>query len=79
MKMERPSDSEITPEEQEHLNHLRAVIEGATADGVLTEGEIEQINTLINADHQVTFGELELVRTLIREKLGENILIIDRS
>jgi uncharacterized membrane protein YebE (DUF533 family) len=74
MKIERPNARELTPEETQELEKLRARIERATADGKVTNEEYQVIKEAIAADKKVTGQELELVRTLIAEKLRQGEL-----
>jgi hypothetical protein len=62
MEISRPNQAELTAEEQQELEKLRAIIEQASVDGVITK---------------VTLEELELVRTLITEKVSKGELVLD--
>ncbi len=77
MKLVRDDNQEITPEEQKELDRLRAVIEQATADGIITKGERDRISAAMRADGKVTREELELVRTLVTEKVKAGQLTLD--
>jgi uncharacterized membrane protein YebE (DUF533 family) len=77
MKSEYPNDRELTPEELDHLELLKSLIQNALADGKLSEGELQSIKAFINADHQVTFQELQILRKTIREVLGDAALEYD--
>jgi hypothetical protein len=74
MQIERPSARELTPEEKQELAKLHARIEQATADGKLTNDELQTIKQAIIADKKVTVQELALVRTLIIEKIARGEL-----
>ena len=69
MKVSRPQDQELTPEELQELEKLKALIERVTEDGKLTGLEFERIKDAIRADKKVTVEELQLVRKLIDEKI----------
>ncbi|MEG3436328.1 hypothetical protein V0288_04280 [Pannus brasiliensis CCIBt3594] len=79
MKIERPDEQELTPEEQRELEKLRAIIEQAIADGIITKGERDRISSAMRSDGKVTRQELELVRTLITEKINAGELTTDYS
>jgi uncharacterized tellurite resistance protein B-like protein len=68
MEVERPNQS-ISPDELKDLEKLKALIERATADGKLTQAEIETVKVALRADGQITPQELELVQQLIYDKL----------
>ena len=68
---------ELTPEEQQELDNLHAVIQKAIADGVLTESERDTITATMRADGKITFEELDIVRQLINEKVTSGELNID--
>ncbi|CCH92028.1 conserved hypothetical protein [Microcystis aeruginosa PCC 9432] len=77
MEISRPNQAELTAEEHQELEKLRAIIEQASADGVITQGEKERITLAMKADGKVTLEELELVRTLISEKVSKGELVLD--
>ncbi len=77
MEISRPNQRELTAEEQQELEKLRKIIEQATADGVITQGERDRITAAMRADGKVTFEELLLVRTLIHEKVAKEGLVFD--
>ncbi|BAU65693.1 hypothetical protein STA3757_30820 [Stanieria sp. NIES-3757] len=79
MKSERLNQRELTPEEKQELEKLRAMIESATADGVLTKYERDRISAAMRADGKVTVEELELVRTLMQEKAATGEIKLDYS
>ncbi len=76
MEISHPHRRELTPEEQKELEKLRKVIERATADGVITRGERDQIAAAIRTDGKVTFEELALIRTLVHEKVASGELVL---
>ncbi len=77
MEISRPNQVELTAEEQQELEKLRAIIEQASVDGVITQGERERIALTMRSDGKVTLEELELVRTLITEKVSKGELVLD--
>jgi uncharacterized membrane protein YebE (DUF533 family) len=77
MEISRPNQAELTAEEQQELEKLRAIIEQASVDGVITQGERERITLAMRSDGKVTLEELELVRTLITEKVSKGELVLD--
>ena len=68
---------ELTPEEQQELDNLNAVIQKAVADGVLTEAERNEIIATMKADGQITFEELDMVRQLVSDKVASGELKTD--
>ncbi len=74
MKISRPNAKNLTPEEIRQLEHLKATIERATADGKVTRQELETIKAAEWADGKVSVQELELYRTLILEKIEKGEL-----
>jgi uncharacterized membrane protein YebE (DUF533 family) len=77
MNMSRLDEEDLTPEEQAELDKLRAVIETAIADGIITKGERDRISQAMRADGKVTREELALVRTLVTEKVNKGELTLD--
>lgn len=77
MKVERPNDRDLTPEEQEHLAKLRHIVQQAMADGRLSQDERQAIQAYIHADKKVTVHELRTIRQTIRESLGDSALEYD--
>lgn len=77
MKVERPNDRNLTPEEQAHLEKLRQIVQQAMANGRLSQDEMQAIQTYINADKKVTIQELQTIRQTIRESLGDASLEYD--
>ena len=74
MKVERPNQKDLTPEEQAHLAKLKQMVEAALADGRVSQDEIQNIRAYIHADHKVTIDELRTINTTIRELLGDGTL-----
>ena len=54
MEISRPNQVELTAEEQQELEKLRAIIEQASVDGVITQGERERIALAMRSDGKVT-------------------------
>lgn len=77
MEISHPNQQELTPEEEQELEKLRAVIEKATEDGIITKGERERVAAAMRADGKILREELELVRTLINEKVAKGELTLD--
>jgi uncharacterized membrane protein YebE (DUF533 family) len=77
MEISHPAQSELTLEEQQELDKLRAIIEQASADGIITRGERDRIATAMRVDGKVTAEEMGLVRTLIHEKVEKGELTLD--
>lgn len=76
MDAERPNRS-ISPNDLKELDKLKAIIEKATADGKLTQAEIQAVKVAVSADGQITPQELELVQQLIYDKLQNGELEMD--
>lgn len=77
MKIERPNQRELTPEEQASLERLRKLIQKALADGKLSQEEMQSIRDFIHADRKVTVEELQTFRATVRELLGDAALEYD--
>jgi uncharacterized membrane protein YebE (DUF533 family) len=77
MEVSRPGRQELTLEERRELDKLRAIIDQASADGIITKGERDRISHAMRSDGKVTPEELELVRTLINEKVNAGELTLD--
>lgn len=69
MKVSRPNSQPLSPEELANLNKLKMLIEKATADGLLSQDEMDSIKTLIQSDGKVTPEELDLCQKLIWSKI----------
>lgn len=79
MKIERPNAPPLTRSDLAHLDTLRAMVERAIADGVVTQAERSQIDAVIWADGQATPQELDLVQELIWTKVQAGDLILEWS
>lgn len=77
MKVERPNQRDLTPEEQAHLAKLKQMVEAALADGKVSQAEMQDIRAYIRADRKVTVDELRTINTTIRDLLGEGSLEYD--
>ncbi|NEQ97088.1 MAG: hypothetical protein F6K30_10245 [Cyanothece sp. SIO2G6] len=74
MEFERSSAKALTPAEIQHLETLKAVVETALKDGVLDEGEIAHIKSIIWADDKVTYEELRTVHEIIQSFMGDDMV-----
>jgi glucose-6-phosphate dehydrogenase assembly protein OpcA len=78
MHVERPTANNPTPEEVQELEALKARIERAIADGILTHDEFDSLKATIfnhgtpSADQ--LYRELTLYRTLVTEKINQGEL-----
>ena len=77
MDIQHPNHPSLSPEEQQHLDQLKQVIEQAAQDGKLTQAEVEQIRAVVWSDGVVSPEELELVTKLVKEKVASGDLLID--
>jgi hypothetical protein len=79
MEISRPNAKELTPEEKQELAKLKAMIERAVADAVLTAQEIEDLRNVTRRhtetmSQDLLYEELELYRTLVTEKVRKGEL-----
>ena len=79
MEVSRPNSKPSSPEELKDLETLKALIEKAIADGLLTKDEMESIKAAINADGKITPQELNLCQQLIWSKIDAGQLDYDWS
>jgi len=77
MKVERPNQQDLSPQEQAHLAKLKQIVEAALADGKISPDKIQTIRAYIHADHKVTVDELRTINATFRELLGDRILEYD--
>lgn len=72
MKIERLNAQSPTPQDLQDLEHLKAHIEQAIADGIVTPEEVRNLRETIarqgHASAELLYRELELYRTLVTEK-----------
>lgn len=73
MKIERSDDRELTPEEVQHLEKLKAVVKTALTDGILDDNEMAQIKSLILADKKVTYEGLRTFHATLRDVMGDEL------
>lgn len=69
MQVNHPGELPLSPDELKDLDKLKVLIERATADGKLTEAELETVKAAIRADGKISFQELDLVQQLIYDKI----------
>ena len=69
MEVDQHSTKSPSLAELKDLEKLKTTIEQATADGLLTEVEIQTIKAVIRKDGKITPQELDLVQQLIYKKL----------
>lgn len=82
MQIERPTSKLLTPDEVQNLETLKAAIEAAMADGVITSDEINHFKAILSK-HQTSAEELYqglvIYNDLVREKARRGELVIERS
>lgn len=76
MEIQQSNHPSLTPEEQ-HLNRLKQVIEQTTADGKLTQAEIDRIRAVVWSDGVISPEELEIVTKMVKEKIASGDLAIE--
>jgi hypothetical protein len=73
MEVERPNAKDPTPEEVQQLEKLKAAIERATADGVITHQEFQALLAEAFAHGKPSTDQLyraiELFQTIVTEKV----------
>jgi hypothetical protein len=74
MKVTRPHDPNLTPEELQELERLKTVISRVVADGRVFGEELETIRRVMGEDGKVGREELNLLRTLVLEKIQKGEL-----
>ncbi|MGD1905014.1 MAG: hypothetical protein ACFB0C_03370 [Leptolyngbyaceae cyanobacterium] len=67
----------ISKAELEDLDKLKALIERAISDGILTAAEKRSLEAAIFADGKVSPEELELMQSLVWDKLSSGELKMD--
>jgi uncharacterized membrane protein YebE (DUF533 family) len=77
MEVSRPNSKPSSPEELKDLETLKALIDKAIADGLLTKDEMESIKTAMRADGKITPHELNLCQELIWSKIDSGELDYD--
>ena len=76
MEIEHSKAKALTPEEVQHLKKLKVVMAAALADGVLSEGEMAHIKSLIWADNQVTYEELRTVHETLKSLMEDELPLL---
>lgn len=74
MEIERPNTKEPTAAELQDLDKLKAIIERAVADGVISPSEVKAIKTQAWADGKITPQELGLYQQLVLSKIRNGAL-----
>ncbi|HIK17514.1 MAG TPA: hypothetical protein IGS53_19795 [Leptolyngbyaceae cyanobacterium M33_DOE_097] len=69
MNVEYPNQKPLSDADIKALAELKALIEQALADGVLTESEMRNITGHIHGDGEVSVQELQLVQHYICQKI----------
>lgn len=77
MEIHHPNHAALTVEEQQQLDRLKQVIEQVTADGKLTQVEIERIKAVVWSDKVVSPEELEVITKMVREKIASGELAVE--
>jgi len=77
MKLDRPQGSSLTQAELDNLDILKALVEGAISDGVLTKAESENIRSMVWADGKISPEELHIIQNLIWNKIQTGELTIE--
>jgi uncharacterized membrane protein YebE (DUF533 family) len=77
MKIERPNAAPLTKADLAHLDTLRAIVEDAVADGLVTNDERDYIDRVIWSDGEATPQELNLVQDLIWSKVQSGDLVLE--
>ncbi|MEM9767853.1 MAG: hypothetical protein AAF892_08240, partial [Cyanobacteria bacterium P01_D01_bin.71] len=77
MEIERSGAKALTSEEIQHLETLKTVVETALADGVINDGELAHIKSIIWADGKVTYEELRTVHETIHSLMGDELPAIE--
>ncbi|MEM0980655.1 MAG: HXXEE domain-containing protein [Cyanobacteria bacterium P01_H01_bin.58] len=77
MEIERSGAKALTAKEIQHLEALKAVVETALTDGVLSDGEIAHIKSIIWADGKVTYEELRIFHETMQSLMGDELPAID--
>ena len=71
MKMLKHDAQELSPEEIEHLEKLKSVVEKALENGKFSNAQMERINSIIWADGKVTYDELHTINETIKSVMGD--------
>ncbi|MBF2075122.1 MAG: hypothetical protein IGS50_15375 [Synechococcales cyanobacterium C42_A2020_086] len=74
MDIQHPNSAPASAGELKNLAKLKAAVEKAVADGVLTQDEEQRIKAIAWEDGKITPEELHIVQTLIWDKLQQGEL-----
>nr|WP_199303514.1 MULTISPECIES: hypothetical protein [unclassified Synechocystis] len=77
VKVERPNSQQLSGEETQELDYLRALIEQAVADGVVTKEEESNIKALAlhsKPRYELLSQELAMYRELVTNKINAGLL-----
>ncbi len=77
MEVDRPNSKQLNPQEIQELNRLRAVIEQAVSDGVVTKEEEANIKAIAlnpKPSYELLSQELSLYRELVTNKINAGLL-----
>lgn len=69
MQVERPNALPLTQDELGDLDTLRALVEKAINDGILTAEESQSIKRCLWKDGKVSPQELEIIQALVWDKV----------
>lgn len=75
MEVERPGAKEPTAAELQDLEKLKAILERAIADGVISPSEVQAFKTQAWADGKITPQELDLYQDLVLSKIQSGELV----
>ena len=70
MTLKRQDEKILSPEEIEHLEIVKTVVETALEDGEFSVVELDRIKSIIWADGKVTYEELRTVHETIISVMG---------
>ena len=73
MEINRPNHPELTEAELQHLEKLKAVVETALSDGILSDDELDRIKSMIKADRNITYEALRTVHETMHSILGDEL------
>lgn len=69
MKVSRPNSKPLSAEELKDLDKLKSLIQRVTANGLVSQDEMDAIKTFIRSDGKVTPEELDLCQKFIWSKI----------
>ena len=79
MEVRLNNSRELTLQEQEHLQKLKALVTQALADGTLDKAEMERISGMVQGDKTLTYEELRTIHDTIKEVMGDAVPAVDWS